>query len=194
MTVERHYEDEAAGADDGMATVIGVGFMMLFGAIWWLMAAGFAGDAQPVMIVAGAIVVTLLVWRTALLWGAVGGWDARRSPYFEARQRSFTRIGLAEGVAIAAGAIVFGNTGHPQWIPTWCALVVGVHFLPLSRLFAVPAYWMTGLVLIAVAAVTIIVVPLADLAEEAWFVLPGALAAATLWGTAAVLLRTPRLA
>ena len=189
MTGVHSQEKQLAGTDNGMATVIGIGFMTFFGAIWWLMAAGFAGGAQPLMIVAGVVVVGALVWRTVQFARAVGGRPAAPSPVFAARQRTFSRIGLTEGVAIAAGAIVFGITGRPEWIPAWCALVVGVHFLPLSRLFGVPIYWTTGLVLIAVATVTVLVVSLADLPRAAWFVVPGVLSAVTLWGTSVVLLR-----
>jgi len=38
---------------------------------------------------------------------------------------------------------------HPELAPAWTAFVVGVHFVPLARVFAVRAYVPIGIVLAA---------------------------------------------
>jgi hypothetical protein len=174
---------------DTMSTVIGVGFMTFFGAIWWLMAAGYAEDARAAMLIVGAAVVTVLVWQIVRLRRSANSLNAHRPDHWEVRQRTFSWIGAAEGIAIAIGAIVCGTIGHPEWIPVWCMFVVGVHFLPLARLFDVPLYTITGVMLALGALLAAIVLAFAGLPEAAWFIIPGVLSAFVLWVTAAMLLR-----
>lgn len=47
-------------------------------------------------------------------------------------------FGIVVGVEFALvglGAAILGFTSHPEFIAAWTCLVVGVHFLPLARLF-----------------------------------------------------------
>lgn len=57
----------------------------------------------------------------------------------------------AEVAAIALGAVALGLAGRPAYTAPWILLVVGVHFVPLGRLFgSVDLLW-SGPVLCAVA-------------------------------------------
>ena len=40
-----------------------------------------------------------------------------------------------EFLLIAAGVVILGRTGSATWIPVWVCAVVGVHFIPLARVF-----------------------------------------------------------
>jgi len=51
-----------------------------------------------------------------------------------------------------AGAAALEAGGRPAYLPAWILLVVGVHFIPLGRLFRIGALAWAGLVLIPVAA------------------------------------------
>jgi hypothetical protein len=55
------------------------------------------------------------------------------------------------------GAAVLAQKGLALWTPLLTALVVGLHFLPLARLFEVALYYWTGgtLVLLAIACALI---------------------------------------
>jgi hypothetical protein len=68
--------------------------------------------------------------------------------------RAYWRIVAAEAAACLLGAAVLAATGQAAYIAAWILLVVGIHFLPLSRLFGIaelyPAGW--GLAAVAVAA------------------------------------------
>jgi hypothetical protein len=64
-----------------------------------------------------------------------------------------TRYNMIVGVEfflIAAGALVLGATGGATWTPVWVCAVVGVHFLPLARLFP-------GLFLVPLAVALVVV-------------------------------------
>ncbi len=55
-----------------------------------------------------------------------------------------------EGVAILLAVNVAVNLHHPQLIPTAICLIVGLHFVPLTRGFGGPVYYVTGAVMSAV--------------------------------------------
>ena len=115
------------------------------------------GQEQPpgwasILLNIGAILAVLV---------AVGGiLVARRarhepSPLSEpAARRRYGIIVATEFASIGIGAALLGATGHDEFIAAWICLVVGVHFVPLDRVF--PGIGMTGLaaavVCVAVAA------------------------------------------
>jgi hypothetical protein len=57
----------------------------------------------------------------------------------------------AEVAAIALGAVGLGLAGRPAYTAPWILLVVGVHFVPLGRLFGSVELLWSGLTLCAVA-------------------------------------------
>ena len=67
----------------------------------------------------------------------------------EIRHRYNGIVGV-EFALIAAGALVLGKSGAPTWIPVWVCAVVGVHFLPLARVFP-------GLFLVPLAVALVVV-------------------------------------
>lgn len=93
-------------------------------------------------------------------------------------------VGLVNGiqtVAIVATVAGLVAAGAPQFVMPVVCLIVGVHFLPLRRLFDQPQYRWTGVALIVVA-----VAGLGGLGDPALSRgIVGLGAAATLWATAA---------
>ena len=67
-------------------------------------------------------------------------------------RRGYWQVVAAEVIAIVAGNVALGLGGHPAYAPAWTLLVVGVHFLPLARMFRIPGLTAAGLVLAAAAA------------------------------------------
>ena len=102
-------------------------------------------------------------------------------------RRRFNLVVAGECVAIGAAINLLIRSNHPQWIPTAICTVVGLHFVPLARLFRAPLYYATGGALCLVAATTIITGALGG-PEAAWQLLPGFGAAFALWATGARLL------
>jgi hypothetical protein len=62
-----------------------------------------------------------------------------------------------EWVPIFLAAVIFGRMSHPELILPAIAVIVGLHFIPLAKVFNVPLYYWTGgaIVLIAVASFAI---------------------------------------
>jgi len=94
--------------------------------------------------------------------GVVGGVVAvratgQRTPMAEREVRArYNVIVGVEFLLIAAGAFILGAAGAATWIPVWVCAVVGLHFLPLARVFP-------GLLLVPLA-VALVVVALVALA------------------------------
>ena len=98
-----------------------------------------------------------------------------------------TRVGLvnlAEVGAIAVAVVIFAATGVPEFVPPIACLIVGLHFLPLKRLFDQPEYRGTAIGLICGAALGLAVLTLGS-APELSRIVVGAVAASTLWITSA---------
>jgi hypothetical protein len=77
-----------------------------------------------------------------------------------------------------------------QFIPPAIALIVGLHFLPLARLFRVTFYYITGVLLCVLALVAIIALirglPIAGPSPYNWSLVVGIGATLILWLTALV--------
>jgi len=67
------------------------------------------------------------------------------------RRRYFITVGI-EVAAIVLGVAVLEGSGHPAYLAAWILLVVGVHFVPLARLFRIRSLAVTGIALVPVAA------------------------------------------
>ncbi len=52
--------------------------------------------------------------------------------------KRFLLIVLLEIVAIALAAIMANRLHRPDLATDWCAMIVGIHFLPLARIFRAP--------------------------------------------------------
>lgn len=82
------------------------------------------------------------------------------------------RFGIIVGVEfglIGLGAAMLGATGHAVFIPAWACLVVGVHFVPLARLFV-------GIGMVPLAVVISVVGLVAFVVGATTTVLPSAVA------------------
>ncbi len=128
------------------ALILGFAAMMWFG---W-------GQAQPPP--GWSLPLTIGIFAAIAVEGFAASMVARfRGTATAMRdQRVSRQYGITVGVevaAIALGAVGLGLAGRPAYTAPWILLVVGVHFLPLGRLFgSVDLLW-SGLVLCAVAIV-----------------------------------------
>ena len=147
----------------------GMGFgaliMGFFGCVW-------LGWGLGAMNLRASIVIAAVVAFAASLWiPAVGllrnGLRASKqaAPLTPEQQRERSRMGrnfglvsAAEGVLILVAINVLNNLGLGDYAITAIAAVVGLHFLPLARLFRRPMYYVVG-VIMTLAAVLSIAVP-----------------------------------
>jgi len=104
-------------------------------------------------------------------------------------RHQFNLVVAGEVAAIFVAVIVLGRSDHGEWIPATICLVVGLHLIPLARLFGVRLYYATAAALCLVAATTM-VLGAAGAPEALWQLLPGIGVALVLWATGATLLAT----
>jgi hypothetical protein len=130
-------------------------FLGFFGS-WWTLAGclGFYGASIPVLLVVAVAGVAIFLIGLLLSRSAGEEVVAQDKPDGRLRrQRTFRNINIAQWGAIAMLIVVLNVVGRTEWI--WCGLmlIVGLHFLPLAKLFASPINVYTGLALIGVAVV-----------------------------------------
>jgi hypothetical protein len=165
----------------GILTMVG------FGIVWAVV--GAAGLTPP-----GAVRVAGIV--VAVLAGVAVAVVALRSPPGAIPRRSgsadpareFLWVNVVQTVLIVLVVVVCIAVDQPVLIAPATCLVVGVHFLPLSRVFGLPLYRTTGTILAAVALLGFVLFA-AGATDDAVLVLVGLAAAVTLWCTALLLPR-----
>lgn len=118
---------------------------------------GWGQEGPPVW---GAVVLGIGAVMAVLVavTGIVCTRRARDEPSPLAGPVTGRRFGIIVGTefaSIGAGAAILGITGHVEFISAWVCFVVGVHFVPLARVF--PGIGMIGL---AVAVVGVAVAAL----------------------------------
>ena len=162
-------------------------YMALFGAVWATAGSGALGSVAGVVL----LVASLAVAGTLCL-GAIKLRRGTRHLSFdnfprarEQRRRISRRFNLVfglEGVAIAFAVVVLGRYDLGAFIPAAVVLIVGLHFFPLTGLYGVKAYYLTGAVLCLLGLTAFLVAPAARLP------LVGLGSAATLFITAVYIL------
>lgn len=131
-----------------------------------------------------AAAVVLVIWAIANLVAL------RHAPrvVLDRRLVRFFRIWFAlivaiEGTAIGIGAPILGHFHRPDLFGQWIGAVVGIHFLPLGKLFKLPLYYATGAV-IALAALGSLLISSSPLRAA----ISAGGAGITLWLTAIIIL------
>jgi hypothetical protein len=160
--------------------------MVGFGIVWAVVGVVGLTSSGPAR-VAGIVVAVLAGFAVAVV--------ALRSPPGEVARgagspnpgREFLVVTAAEAVLILVAVVACIALDVPVLIAPAVCLVVGLHFLPLSRIFGLPLYRATGGILLAVAVVGFVLAAVAS--DDAVLVLVGLAAAVTLWCTSLLLPR-----
>ena len=105
--------------------------------------------------------------------------------------RRFAWVGAAEVIGIMVVNGICAVTQHLELLVPLDLMIVGIHFLPLARIFRVPRYYLLGALFALVPVLTIVLVPVhAQVgAADAWFVIPTFGCSAAAWATSAFNLR-----
>ena len=130
----------------------GATIMAIFGMVW-----AMTGTVGTPLIAIRAFVIVLAVMAT---WGIVR-FALRHEPPGAGRirkvppdwERRFNRVGLWQGITIVLSVVFLGLAHLGALIPAAICLVVGIHFLPLRRIFDQPQYLVTSVVLITIAVI-----------------------------------------
>ena len=73
--------------------------------------------------------------------------------------REFQIVLALEWIPILAAVIIFNRIRRPDFILPTIALIVGLHFIPLARVFAVPLYCASGSAIVVVAIASFVSKP-----------------------------------
>ena len=149
ITAATSRTDTGAALDRGAtALILGVAAMMWFG---WSQASPPAGWSLPLGILAVAGMVTGVLTAAAAAIMSRRYRDGVRSMTDPAVHRRYLLVVSAEVLACLAGAAGLGVVGRPAYTAAWILLVVGIHSLPLARLFRIVALTWAGVAATAVA-------------------------------------------
>lgn len=163
--------------------------LSLFAVLWAAVAASGVAPAAAWPVRIGAVLVAVAIIALALRPGASALPDRPRS-LPEGWHRTVGLVNGGQFVLIAVVVAVGVLAGVPQIVPPAVCLVVGLHFLPLARLFDQPQYTATAIGL-CVAAVLGGAVLLTGPSLEVSRLVVGGLAALVLWATAVRLALRP---
>ncbi|MFF5312904.1 DUF7010 family protein [Streptomyces massasporeus] len=161
----------------------GVAVLSVFGLMWAVAAASGTGSATDVAPLA-IEVAALLITAAAIYLGYRK--DAAPSPRTVDLPANWARgVGIVNTVELAAifAVIAASNAaGRPEVIPAGIALVVGLHFFPLARLYDQRQYRWTASLLTVVAVAGFVLVA-AGVASETVRIVVGLGSAVVLWAS-----------
>jgi len=160
----------------------------IFGAAWFVMGLPtLHSTIRLVVTAAGLAVLVLSAGAIALLRRAARSAPSQSqpSPPRPTGGPRFIRVLIVEVVLLAVGNNYLGHQLHrPELMYEWSTVIVGAHFLPLSRTWNSPVVRVLGLALLAVAAVTAMVVVGTGADRVTWQILACFGAATCLWASA----------
>jgi len=134
---------------------IGAMFFAIFGGVWIGIWSFFAIPGSIISLAAvalGTIGVFAFAFRRYRRYRSA--LEARGdSPSRRRADRLFNIVNAGQWVVIVVGANVLANIRMAEWIIPFAMLVIGLHFLPLARIFANPPHYLTGgaLILLSIA-------------------------------------------
>ena len=146
----------------------------LAGGSLWLVTVGIAYATWALLAVQSNAAIVLLAGIAILgvaliLFGVSTTRGVARLPFLAGTatsqaqgRRLMLRFGLifaAECVAIAIVSVACTRTHHWRLIVPLILIIVGLHFLPLAKLFGVPRYNVTGVLFCVIPIVTMLSVP-----------------------------------
>lgn len=139
----------------------GIFFLTIFGAVWGLVGTSFLSGIVRISTYVLIGLVTLTFFGTGALFLRYARRLSSTVTPEEAAEgkrirRWFGMVFGAEIVLIVLAGILLTRFGAGRFNAPVIALIVGVHFLPLARLFNVQAYYLTG-VLLSLLALTALV-------------------------------------
>lgn len=92
---------------------------------------------------------------------------------------------LFESIIIGIGSVLLSIFHHPEFLLPSVAIVVGLHFLPLAKIFHIYFYYLTGILLILIGLIVMLFIPVHNMIGNlrAWDVLVDSLSSFTVWVT-----------
>jgi hypothetical protein len=135
------------GSAVGQMFFAGFGTLWMIG--WCLQRHGVDWPMLALIVMAGS---TLFLWAWCDFRAFRPYVDRHAEPAAQrARSRAFRWINAVQWLAIFVANIALNAVGHPDWVTPAGILIVGLHLIPLARLFRASRQYVTGLALIVIA-------------------------------------------
>ncbi len=130
-------------------------FFAVFGGMWLGL---WAHSEYPESV---AALLAIAAVTAALLAAAYQAYKANslalkaiaQTPESLRKSRMFSLVNARQWGVIFVVAVVLSRIGYARWILPAVVLIVGLHFLPLARLFAYRPHYLTGAALVLLACV-----------------------------------------
>jgi len=140
----------------GLAT--GAGFFTGFGTLWIALALSGLDLWKIDRVILVASVAAVLAFGCSYLFRLARHWPT--IPKNRPQERAFLRVNLAQWVVIGILPPIFGHFHLEAYICSVITVVVGIHFIPLAKIFAWPPHLVTGAVLSLWAGLSVLVLPM----------------------------------
>lgn len=132
---------------------VGAMFFSVFGGMWLVLWTHRAYADRPAILAAvialAAAVLAMAVLRYRRCRGAALA--AAATPEKKRVDRMFHLVNAGQWIAIVVIGNVLANTGRPEWVIPAAIGIIGLHFLPLGKLFSNPPHYVTGAALLLLA-------------------------------------------
>ena len=136
---------------------IGSFFFAGLGSLWIVLSL-YAKQILSIVTAGGVLLVTVLLLLAVLrLLQQAERWP--RVPDDPSIGRAFARINIVQWVAVFLVAFSFAKLHIDAYVLSAIAAIVGLHLLPLARLFRYPLHYVTGGLLMAWASATALLAP-----------------------------------
>ncbi|MFE6076495.1 DUF7010 family protein [Paenibacillus sp. NPDC057886] len=137
----------------------GVMFMTFFGALWASIGIiGSHGLGDPWSLVLSGIMTLILLSGAISLFGKARNMNHAATPEEIEQRRNINRkFGLVfglEGLAIFIASVICNMINYFEVFFPIMAIIVGIHFFPLARLFRENFYYGTGITLCILGVIT----------------------------------------
>jgi hypothetical protein len=139
----------------------GAMFFAVFGGLWLVLwaHAEFPGSLGSLLAVAALAALLMVAAYRVYKANALGLKALAQAPEGRRRARMFNLVNAAQWSVIVVVALVLSQTGHATLILPAAILIIGLHFLPLARLFAYPPHYLTGAAMMVLACVYPLMAP-----------------------------------
>jgi hypothetical protein len=149
-TAEVLSESPDIGAGQLKASARGGLICALFGSAWMYWAVIFSGHPTPIWFSAVSLpAITLTIWAILRVLAFRHLISSEADLQHWRSFRKFLWIDSAiEWVLVGTGTFLLSRIGRYDLIPQLFGLVIGLHFLPIAKVFQLPRYYWVGAIMI----------------------------------------------